>query len=196
MLGAVNPGRAQVTHQQPLAAEHIERQEAVMVVVAVEEAALLPAVNRVVGGVEVEGQVLGRSIEGRDEGLHHNLVDGPRPVPAGGIVEAAQGRWAGQGAVAPGRRLKREIMAQRRMVVDVLVAQRQGVHPLAQQGDTIMLDLAPLAAVMKPARHRGGQSQQPVGLAQQYNPAVAGDMTTGKISRHTPLTTGWKLDVQ
>ena len=61
--------------------------------------------------------------------------------PAGGI-EAAQMGWP----VAPGRRLKREIMAQRRMVVDVLVAQRQGVHPLAQQGK-IMLDLAPLAAV-------------------------------------------------
>ena len=36
-----------------------------MVVVAVEEAALLLAVDRVVGGVEVEDQVLGRLGDGR-----------------------------------------------------------------------------------------------------------------------------------
>ena len=46
----------QIGDQQLLATEDIQRQEAVVVVVAVEEAAFLVAVDRVVGGVEVEDQ--------------------------------------------------------------------------------------------------------------------------------------------
>ena len=49
-----------------------------------EEAALL-LVHRVVGGVEVEDEFLGRRIEGGDEARHQDLVDTPRPGPAGGV---------------------------------------------------------------------------------------------------------------
>jgi hypothetical protein len=42
------------------AAEHVERQIAVAVVVTVEEPAFLAAVERIVGGVEVENDLLGR----------------------------------------------------------------------------------------------------------------------------------------
>ena len=77
----------------------------------------------------------------RDEVLHQNLVDVPRPVPAGGVLEAAQRRRAGQGAIALGRRLQGEIVAKGRVVVDVLVAQRQSEHALAQHGDKTMLHL-------------------------------------------------------
>ena len=44
------------------AAEHVERQVAVAIVVAVEEAAFLIAVQRVVGRVEVEDDLLGRPV--------------------------------------------------------------------------------------------------------------------------------------
>ena len=57
MLGSIDLRRAQITDQQALAAEHIKRQETVMIVVAVEEAANLAPVHRVVGGVEVEESV-------------------------------------------------------------------------------------------------------------------------------------------
>ena len=40
--------------EEMAAAEHVERQVAVAVVIAVEEAAFLMAVQRVVGGVEIE----------------------------------------------------------------------------------------------------------------------------------------------
>jgi len=42
------------------AAEHVERQVAVAVIVAVKEPAFLMAVQRVVGGVEVEDDLFGR----------------------------------------------------------------------------------------------------------------------------------------
>ena len=89
------------------------------------------------------------------------------------------------------------------MAAGQVIGARLGAIAVLRKGARIVRPLVvitavgmALAAVMKPARHRGGQSQQPVRLAQQHNPAVAGDMTTAKISRHTPLTTGWKLDVQ
>ena len=44
------------------AAEHVKRQVAVAIIVAVEEAAFLMAVQRVVGGVEVEDDLLGRPV--------------------------------------------------------------------------------------------------------------------------------------
>ena len=49
------------------AAEHIKRQVAVAVVIAVEEATLLMAVQRVVGGVEIEDDLLGRAAIGLAE---------------------------------------------------------------------------------------------------------------------------------
>ena len=55
VLGACNDvGTPQLRRQQVVAAEHIERQVAVGVVVAVEEPAFLAAVERIVGGVQIE----------------------------------------------------------------------------------------------------------------------------------------------
>ena len=50
----------QLRRQQLVATEGVERQIAVAVVVAVEEAAFLMAVQRVVGGVQIEDQLFGR----------------------------------------------------------------------------------------------------------------------------------------
>ena len=54
----VDVGAPQLGRQQVVAAEDVERQVAVAVVIAVEEAAFLMAVQRVVGGVQVEDQPL------------------------------------------------------------------------------------------------------------------------------------------
>jgi hypothetical protein len=48
----------QLRRQQVPAAEHVERQVTVAIVVAVEEPAFLMAVQRIVGGVEVEDDLL------------------------------------------------------------------------------------------------------------------------------------------
>ena len=65
VLGGVDVAGAEVGREQLVAAEDVQRQEAVMIIVAVEEAALLLAVDAVVGGVEVEDQVLRRRADGR-----------------------------------------------------------------------------------------------------------------------------------
>ena len=64
MLGLVDVGPAQMGDQQMIAGKDVERQEAVVVVVAVEEAPFLTAVRRIVGRVEVNTiSVGGRSKE-------------------------------------------------------------------------------------------------------------------------------------
>ena len=154
MLRRVDVGRSQIGDQQMVAGEDVERQEAVVVVVAVEEASLLMAVHRIVGGVDVEHDLLGRRREGGDIGLDQNPVDAPGPGPLGPVLEAAQGRRAGQHPVALGRRLHGQVMAQGVMVVEVLVAQRDPEHPLAQHVHKPVPHLAALAIVRKPLSHR------------------------------------------
>ena len=59
---AIDVGGAQPGRQEMAAAEDIERQVAVTAVVAVEEAPFLSAVQRIVGGVQIEDDPLGRPL--------------------------------------------------------------------------------------------------------------------------------------
>src|SRR5690606_17740427 len=58
MLGGVLVALAQVSNQQLIAAEDIQRQETVFIVVAMKEATLLMTVHRIIRGVEIEYQLL------------------------------------------------------------------------------------------------------------------------------------------
>ena len=60
------------------------------------------AVDRVIGGVEVEHQFLGRHRMRGDKHIHQNPVD--RPGRLGAVLEAAQRRRAGGRRIASGRR--------------------------------------------------------------------------------------------
>ena len=93
--------------EQVVAAEDVQRQVAVALVVAVEEAAELVAVDRVVGGVEVEHDPLGRPGVGLEEEGHEEafdvagaagdlLVAAVRVGADGGQFEAVEGALAGQ----------------------------------------------------------------------------------------------------
>ena len=69
-------------------------------------------------------------------------------------------------AQAGHRRLQAQIKAQRLVVVEVLVAQRNPEHPLANQFHHAMTHLATLARVAEFRRDRRRQTQKTVGLAQ------------------------------
>ena len=77
---AVDVRRPELGRQQMPAAEHVERQIAVAVVVAVEEPAFLMAVQRVVGGVEVENDLLGRPGVRLEEEIDEQRLDRRRVV--------------------------------------------------------------------------------------------------------------------
>jgi len=74
------------------AAEDVERQVAVAIVIAVEEPAFLVAVDRIVGGVEIEDDLPGCRLVRLDEDIHEQPLDGRRIV--GDLVVARRLRSA------------------------------------------------------------------------------------------------------
>ena len=67
--------RPELGRQQMPAAEHVKRQVAVAIIVAVEEPAFLMAVQRIVGGVEVEDDLLGRPVVRLEEEVDEQALD-------------------------------------------------------------------------------------------------------------------------
>ena len=82
----VDVGGAQLGGQQVPPAEHVERQIAVAVVIAVEKAALLVPVQRIVRGVKVEDDLLGRPFVRFQEQPRRQRLD--RDFVAGNLVVA------------------------------------------------------------------------------------------------------------
>lgn len=147
---AVDVGTPQLGRQQMAATEDVQRQIAVAAIVAVEEPALLLAVQRVVRGVAIEDAA--RSPDRRT--VIADLVIARRLRPA--QLQPVQRTLARQ------RRARRppclELAAQRRqhrivaklVVVDqVLVAQRNPIDPLTNQRRDLVLDLPRLTVVVK-----------------------------------------------
>ena len=68
-----------------------------MIIVSVEESALLLAVDAVVGGVEVEDQVLGRVEMRGDELIDQDLGDLDQGLAVDAVLQPAEGRRRGEG---------------------------------------------------------------------------------------------------
>ena len=75
-IGTPEPGR-----QQMPAAEDVERQVALAVVIAVEEAPLLVPVHRIVGGVEIEHDLTRRRLVRLKKQVDEQALDGRRSWP-------------------------------------------------------------------------------------------------------------------
>ena len=166
-----------------------------MPVVAVEEPALLAAVQRIVGGVEIEYDLRRRGGMGLQEQVHQQPLD---RCPVGGdplvAVPGRRFRHAELQAVqrarprqrmpprprpppplpghvrTPARQREGAVGAQPVMVVEVLVARRQGQHPLRHQRLQAMLD--PPRVVAEARRQARRHPEAPVDLPQQQHAAV------------------------
>ena len=111
MLGAVDLAQSQVADQQLVPAKDVQRQETVVIVVAVEEPAFLLAVYLIVGRIEVQYQLLRRSFERGNELFDHNPVHPPCRLPIRPVLPPAQRRTARQLLIAIQRRLNRQVPA-------------------------------------------------------------------------------------
>jgi hypothetical protein len=174
---SVDVGPPQPGHQQVVAAEDVERQVAVVAVVAVEEVPFLLAVQRVVGGVEVEHDLLGSRGKRLDEHVQQHLVDEllsehdplvavRRGVVRSGQLDAIQRARRGQahaaiactGALQPlwiplpdsGR--QQRVEAQLVVVVEILVAQRDTEDALRQEVADRVLDTGRIPVVVEAQR--------------------------------------------
>src|SRR5512135_3377988 len=74
-----------------------------MIIIPMEEAALLLTVHRVVSGVEVEDQVLRRGAIGGDELVEEDLGDADQVLTIDAVLEAAEGGRRGERGVVAGR---------------------------------------------------------------------------------------------
>ena len=78
---------------------------------------------------------------------------------------------------------ERRVAAQVVVVDQILVAERDGEHPLADQRRQLVGDPAGIAAVAKAGREAVNEPDRPVGRAEQQRPGVRGDRPAAEI-RH------------
>ena len=143
-------GRPQPRAQQLVAGEDVQRQIAVAVVVAMEEALRLMAVERDVGGVQVQHDLGGRlacdsmkrsaSSRSRAFGRVADLVIAPAAANQLQPVQRALARQRLIQLALAAEQGQQRIGAQLLVVVQVLVAQRQPVDALRQHLRQLVLD--------------------------------------------------------
>ena len=92
MLARVDIAGAEVGDQQLVTGEYIQWQEAMMIIIAVEEAFLLATVNTVVGGVEVEHQVLGWLGVSGNELINEHLSKADQRLAVHAVFKATESR--------------------------------------------------------------------------------------------------------
>jgi len=165
----------------------------------VEEAAFLMAVQRVVGGVEVEddpARCRGMAVE---EEVDEQTLD-RRRVMADSMVaarrqrrmlEPVQGALAGErravlalGPKLAGERRQHRVVAQLIVVDQVLVAERDAEHALRHHCRDAVLDLCLGAAISKAGRKSGDQADGPVGRAEQQRSGIRGDLAAVEGGHH------------
>ena len=197
----IRVGPAQLGGKQMSAAEDVQRQVAVTAVVAMEEAPFLLAVQRVVGGIQIEDDLVRCLLVRLDEARDEQRLEGRRIVSdlviartvlgVGGMFEPVQGRLARQrlAALAPSaelasQRSQHRVTAQLVVVVQVLVAERDPHDPLHHQRVHGVFDQLRIAPILEAGRHPFGQPQGAIDLAQQQRARIRADLPTVKIHRH------------
>ena len=185
-----------------VAAEDVERQVAVAVVIAVEEPALLVAVDRVVGGVEIERDPRRGLVVGLQEEIDEQILDRPRIMadavvamrPLGRMLQPVERALAGErrqarpfGLEPAEHGAEHRVAAQLVMIDQILVAERDPEHPLADQRRHLMHHPLRRAAV----REAGGEAihkpDRPVRRPQEQRPGIRGDRPAAEI-RHQLAT--------
>ena len=156
------------------------------------EAALLQSVDDVVGRVEVEHELLRRTLEARHEGLEQHLVKGPRPPPVRPVLQTAKGRRVRKRGPFADHRLQREIVTQVVVVVLVLIAARQSEDPLLQHRGQVVHHALATSVIGEQARDSADQPQLALGLTDQQEPAVRRDMTTLERGLDLASDRAWK----
>jgi len=183
------------------AAKHIERQVAVTVVIAVEEPAFLMAVKRIVGGVEVEDDLIGRCRMRLQEQIDQQRLD-RRPLMADLVVtggdlarqfEPVQRRFAcrRRAILAPGFELARQDRHQRIVtklvvIVEVLVAERDAEHALTDERGDRVFNEPWIPSVAETSREPSNHIQRPVRSAQKQAARVGRQRPTVEIGHHRP----------
>ncbi len=210
-LADIDVGAPQFGRQQVPTAEDVERQVAIALVIAMEEPPLLPAVQRIIRGIQIKDDLTGRFVMGFQEQIHQqpfngtavmaDLVIARRPVDRC-VLQPVQRRLAGKGStVRPLRRQafrqqgQHRVMTKRIVIVDVLIAQSDRRNTLSDQGPYTVNRAIAIAPVDKASRHPFEQPDGFVGFAQQQCPGVAGDRSAIKTGNNFAPVKAFKFEL-
>ena len=196
---AIDVRRPQLGRQQMPAAEHIQRQVAVAIVVAVEEPPLLMAMQRIVGGVEVENDLSGRLCVRLEEEVDEQGLDRRGFMRDLAVLrrrvarefQPVQRRFARRrrAVAAPSLKLARQHRHQRVVtklvvIVEVFVAERDAEHALADERGDRVLDEPWVSRVAETFRKPPHQIQTPVRSAQQQAARVRRQRAAIELGDH------------
>ena len=196
-LRRVDVRRPQAAAQHMFAAGDIKRQVAVTVVIRVEVAPFLGAVQRVVGRVEIEDDLLGRRAVRLQEQRDQQTVDrrrvggdplvavARRPVRDAELEPVERARTgqrmaavalahpvgAGDVAAADGQR-QHAVVAQLVVIVEILVPQSDRHDPLRDETVQLVLAALGVAMIREASREPAGHAEHVVGLPQEQRAAV------------------------
>jgi hypothetical protein len=203
----VNVGAPQLGRQQMRAAEDVQRQIAVAVIIAVKEAALLMSVQGVVGGIEIENDLRWRVLVRFHEQIDKQGFD-LGPIPGDPVValqlrsaqlQPVERRFAGQRRtiIAAGRQFARQhrhrrVVAQLVVVIQIFVAQRNPEHALSDQRPDLMLDQLHCPAIGETLGKPLDQSNRPVRRPQQQGTRIRGHPAAVKPRHHRAPLNGCK----
>ena len=176
------------------------------------EASFLMAMDRVVGGVQVQHNLLGCEVVRRHKCIDHPAVDlvpihgdllvSFLPIDRGpGQLQPVQRTLARQRlSPVPGlppllpqriglihRHRQHRIVPQLVVIVQVLVAQTESVDALPQQLPHRVFDQPLVPVIGETLRHSGDQTRPPFHLSQQQNPSIGGDLSPVEPRLHFPM---------
>ena len=204
---SIDVRRPQLRSQEMSTAKYIERQVTIAVVIAVEEAALLIAVQGIVGGIEIKDDLLGRAPMRLQEQIDQKLLD--RCSLIGDLViarrllsaqlEPVQRRLAGNRRTVlalrhklAGQNRHHRIMAQFVMINQVFVAEREPVDALADERRHLVLDQLSAASIAAAARKATDQINRPLRRTKQQGARIRGDLAAVKSGHHRTPFNGCK----
>jgi hypothetical protein len=170
----------------------------------------LVTVQRHVGGVQVEDDLpRGRAVR-VEEQVHEQRLDRRAvvadPVIAAGlarrrVLQPVQRALAGQRRTTRSTRLQlsrqdrqHRVVAELVVVDQVLVAEGDAEHPLADQGGHLVLDALRRPCVAEAGREATDQANRPVRGAEQQRPGVRGDRPAVEAGDHTPVLDRCELE--
>ena len=213
--------RPKSSQQQVLAAEQVQRQVAVRAVVAVEEPALLGAVQRIVRCVDVQHDLGRRPIVRLQEQVHQQPIQrlvirrdplvaiAPRPLRPRQLQPIQTARRSQRIALVatpatiPARdvRLAHQKRHQARaakliVVVQVLVAQRHSVDPLGHQVLNRVLHPGRIAEVTKTGRQPAHQAQTSLRLPKQQSAPLRRQIAAVEAGHHPTPTVEAELKLR
>ena len=167
------------------------------VVVAVKEAFLLIAVNRIVGGVEIERELLGRRLERGDELIDQDRCEPNERGTVDVVLETAQGGRRRQLGRAVdfgmiGTRLPERIESKAAVLVEIFVAGGKPEDALGPKRALGMHD--PLRATRIGEGRIDGveQADPPIGLAEQKQSGIGADVPGVELGKQFPLADAGK----